>query len=231
MAGFFKSFGKGILYVLFLPFILLILAVYAVFGLIILIILFFKNVILFFKGKSIYSGLDEDIKAKAILDASKNAAQQMIQNQLNPIKQNTTTNTTTNNIFIVNPNDLNSLTSAQQLIQKASAIDNEIVEPPLIENNDVKLISDNSTIDEDGVETISLSRHEHTPKEPPKDEIKIEEKIEEVKEIKPIESPSSFYEPKQGRFIQDDDYIDNEEEDTSGVSISSFKTNDKGGKK
>ncbi len=67
MGNFFKSFGKGVLYLLVLPFMLVVLAIYAVVGLFVFIILGFKSIILFFTGRSLYDDLPEDKKAKEIL--------------------------------------------------------------------------------------------------------------------------------------------------------------------
>lgn len=70
MSGFFKSIGKGILYLFVLPFFLIVLAAYAVFGLFVFIFLFFKSIILFFTGRSLNIELPEDIKAKEIIKSS-----------------------------------------------------------------------------------------------------------------------------------------------------------------
>lgn len=70
MGNFFKSFGKGILYVLVLPVLIIILAVYAVAALIGFIYLTIKGIILFFTGRSLFDDLPEDKKAKAIIKAN-----------------------------------------------------------------------------------------------------------------------------------------------------------------
>ena len=70
MVNFFKSFGKGILYVLVLPVLLVILALYAAFALIGFIYLTIKGLILFFTGRSLFDDLPEDKKAKAIIKAN-----------------------------------------------------------------------------------------------------------------------------------------------------------------
>ncbi len=67
MGNFFKSFGKGILYLLVLPFMLVILAIYAVVGLFVFIFMGIKSIILFFTGRSLYDDFPEDKKAKEIL--------------------------------------------------------------------------------------------------------------------------------------------------------------------
>ena len=64
MSGFFKSFGKGILYLFVLPFLLIILALYGIAGLFGFVFLFFKSIILFFTGRSLNDDLPEDIEAK-----------------------------------------------------------------------------------------------------------------------------------------------------------------------
>ena len=71
MANFFKNIGKGVLYVLSFPFIILAIGLTAVAGVFIFIYQFFKIIVLFFAGRSIFKPLDEDIKAKAILDGPK----------------------------------------------------------------------------------------------------------------------------------------------------------------
>ena len=67
MGSLFKSFGKGILYLLVLPFLLIILAIYAVVGLVVFIILGIKGLVLFFTGRSLFDDLPEDKKAKEII--------------------------------------------------------------------------------------------------------------------------------------------------------------------
>ena len=247
MAGFFKSFGKGILYCLFLPFVIAILAIYAVFGLLILIVLFLKNIILFFRGKSIFSDLEEDIQAKAIIDANKAAAQQILANQLNPtvpVSNTTNTTTTTNNIFIVSPNDLNGIQNPEQLLKKVQAIDNQS-DTVLIgnESDNIKMIEsgpitttaeepndqeDNIVLRRDGGETNN-PYHQPAEKEPiiieEPEEVKINEPTKPKETVKPIDVGVGFYEPKQGHFDQEDDFEEDEDEgdNNNGVSISSFK--------
>lgn len=67
MISFFKSLGKGILYVVGLPFLLAFVALYAVFSFFIITFMFFKAVVLFFMGRSLFDELDEDKKAKEVL--------------------------------------------------------------------------------------------------------------------------------------------------------------------
>lgn len=68
MAGFFKSFGKGILYLFILPLLIVVLAFYGIIGLGGFIFMFFKSVVLFFTGRSLHDDLPEDKKAKEILN-------------------------------------------------------------------------------------------------------------------------------------------------------------------
>lgn len=63
MGDFFKSFGKGILYLVLLPVIIVVLAIYGIAGLFGFIFLFFKSIILFFTGRSLYDDLPEDKEA------------------------------------------------------------------------------------------------------------------------------------------------------------------------
>ena len=62
-----KVFGKGLLYTVLLPFILIIIVVYMIIGVFYFLFLAIKSCVLFFKGKTIYSKLPEDIKAEEIL--------------------------------------------------------------------------------------------------------------------------------------------------------------------
>lgn len=71
MGAFFKSFGKGILYLLTLPVVLVVLIFYAVIGIIVFLFLMIKSVILFFKGKTIFNDFPEDIRVKEILSPKK----------------------------------------------------------------------------------------------------------------------------------------------------------------
>lgn len=78
MTSFFKSFGKGILYIIGLPFALLFLAVVAVIGLPIIVFLFLKSILLFFKGETLDSDFEEDIQAKKILNPGQYLTQEEI---------------------------------------------------------------------------------------------------------------------------------------------------------
>lgn len=69
MAKFFKTFAKGILYILALPLLLVFLVIYFVISLISFIFLSIQGIILFFKGESIVGELEEDRLAKQRLDA------------------------------------------------------------------------------------------------------------------------------------------------------------------
>lgn len=70
MVSFFKNFGKGLLYVVLFPFLLVFIALYAVFGLLVFIFQLFKLVFLFFTGRTLFTDLEEDIAAKAILEGA-----------------------------------------------------------------------------------------------------------------------------------------------------------------
>lgn len=62
-----KGIGKGLLYIVAFPLLILIVVLYGVVGLAIFFFLLIKSVILFFKGKTIFSDLPEDIEAKRII--------------------------------------------------------------------------------------------------------------------------------------------------------------------
>ena len=69
MAKFFKTFAKGILYILALPLLVVFLAVYFVISLFSFIFLSIQGIILFFKGDSLVGELEEDRLARERLDA------------------------------------------------------------------------------------------------------------------------------------------------------------------
>ena len=71
MAAFFKSLGKGLLYVIMLPLGLIAIALYAVYGIFVFFFQLIRLIILFFTGRKLNSDLPEDIKAKAIIEANK----------------------------------------------------------------------------------------------------------------------------------------------------------------
>ena len=80
MSNFFKSFGKGLLYVVLFPFILVGIVLYAVFGLFVFIFQLFKLIYLFFTGRTLNSDLEEDIAAKAILEKANNPEKEEVKN-------------------------------------------------------------------------------------------------------------------------------------------------------
>ena len=65
MASIFKNIGKGVGYFFAFPFLLVAIALYAVFGLVVFIIQFFKLIVLFFTGRTLFSDLPEDIELRA----------------------------------------------------------------------------------------------------------------------------------------------------------------------
>ena len=64
MGSIFKKFGQGIMYILVLPIFLLAVALFGVYGVFLFIVLMIKSIICFFKGKSIFADLPEDIEAQ-----------------------------------------------------------------------------------------------------------------------------------------------------------------------
>lgn len=67
MSKFFKGIGKGILYVIGFPFLICLIAVAAIAGIGIFLYQLVKLIFLFFTGRTLFSDLDEDIKARSIL--------------------------------------------------------------------------------------------------------------------------------------------------------------------
>lgn len=71
MSTLFKGIGKSVLYVIGFPFLIAFILIMAVLDFVAYLIQFFKLIILFFTGRTIFSDLDEDIEAKAILEKQK----------------------------------------------------------------------------------------------------------------------------------------------------------------
>ena len=106
MGNFFKSFGKGVLYLLVLPFLLVILAIYAVVGLFVFLFEGIKAIILFFTGRSLFDDLPEDKQAKEIiasLSQPKAEATLAAQNESSGVATSSPTQTTTDSSIYNNP--------------------------------------------------------------------------------------------------------------------------------
>ena len=71
MGSIFKKFGQGILYILVLPIFLLAVTIFGIYGVGLFVVLMIKSIISFFKGKSLYEDLPEDIEAQKILHPEK----------------------------------------------------------------------------------------------------------------------------------------------------------------
>lgn len=68
MKKFFKTLGMGLLYVVTLPLIVLVLAIMMIYCIGLFFVLFFKSIVCFFMGKSIFRDLEEDIEAQHIIE-------------------------------------------------------------------------------------------------------------------------------------------------------------------
>lgn len=71
MGSIFKKFGQGLLYILVLPVFLIAITIFGIYGIGLFIVLMIKSIICFFKGKSLYEDLPEDIEAQRILHPEK----------------------------------------------------------------------------------------------------------------------------------------------------------------
>ena len=147
MVSFFKSFGRGVLYVLVLPLLLVVLAGYAVVSFVIFIILGIKFLILFFTGRSLFDDLPEDKQAKAILNANA------------PKQENVTTNfnsvpTSENIAFAPQPN-----IQAEQYYGQEDARDPfyvpEYLKAP-VEEKDAEMIKEEQPVEENNYEENEL---------------------------------------------------------------------------
>lgn len=74
-----KLLGKGLLYIILLPLGIVFFAGYGVYLFVVWIIMFFRTIILFFKGKPTGLTLPEDIKALSILNDARDFSQQPAQ--------------------------------------------------------------------------------------------------------------------------------------------------------
>ena len=126
MTGFLKTFGKGVLYVVLLPFIIAFVAVYMVYLLITFFVMLFKNIIMFFMGKSQLGDLKEDKEAKNIIEAKEKAFNEN-QDKQNQINQNTTNNSTItyNQNLYVSQNDLMEFFNQQANKNNQRVLDNQ----------------------------------------------------------------------------------------------------------
>ncbi len=217
MAKFFRSVGRGILYILFVPVIIVVVALGAVAGIGVFFYQFFKNTILFFQGKSVLKDLPEDKQARAILDVNKDLSKQILANQLNSQTESeekeVTNNTTTNNIFIVggnaNPEDIQKLLNGSDNLN----IDQDnIVEQqediPQLEERQTPLLSNlMDTEEEDIIPDVELEN---------KDVAIVKE--EEVKEIPTSKEKIDINPNSTTGFLDEDEDIDDGD---SGISIRS----------
>lgn len=71
MGAFFKKIGKGLLYIVVFPAYVVALCIAAIISLGGFIFLFFKSLVLFFTGRSLYEDLPEDKLAKQVLESRK----------------------------------------------------------------------------------------------------------------------------------------------------------------
>ncbi|MCD8195184.1 MAG: hypothetical protein LUD22_02685 [Coprobacillus sp.] len=216
MAKFFRSVGRGILYILFVPVIIVIVALGALAGIGVFFYQFFKNMILFFQGKSVLKDLPEDKQARAILDVNKDLSKQILANQLNSQtgeEKQESTNTTTNNIFIVggnaNPEDIQKLlngdTSAQ--IDKDNVVEQQ-EDVPQIEGRNAPLLS--NILDNDEEDIIPDVELEN------KDVAIVKE--EKVSEIPSTKEKINVNPNSTTGFMDEDEDIDDGD---SGISIRS----------
>lgn len=85
MVNFLKSFAKGLLYLLVLPVLIVGIVLYGVVGIFIFLFLAVKGLILFFRGRSLFDDLPEDIEAKRRLQPQSATQPQQPQPQTNNI--------------------------------------------------------------------------------------------------------------------------------------------------
>ena len=232
MSGFFKSFGRGILYVIFLPFILLCLALYSVVGIIILFLFSIKSIVLFFKAKTIFSPLEEDEQAALILHKTKDIQQKIISNQTSEKTVNETK--TTNNIFILSNDQLKNINNPQDIIdqidntplQITNKNEEDYIDEEEIENNEIHIERNNSN---NKIDNVNNEKEESNfIDEPIPHEAEIEEENEKPTSTINISNKNNYYKPKD-TSIDEEDYdfsYEEEEEKSNGVTFKEYRGDD-----
>lgn len=193
MLSLFKTFGKGLLYTITLPITLLILLGYMIYGVFYFLFLSFKSIVLFFKGKTIFSELEEDVKAREILTG---------------VKEEKIYIDGKEEIYEEKPQEISSFNIPIYTIPTSNNLNKEIINEPkeeILENESNDVIQeeiDEFELLEEPVEILEDNTEEE-----------IYEEEEEIREIPPvINKPNKV-------FFEDDD---NNDDDEGGVSIVSF---------
>ncbi len=210
MANFFKTFLKGILYVITLPLLIVGLAIYFVISLFSFVILSIKGLILFFKGESIVGDMPEDIEAKKRLDllmdpigALQKAQQEQQQNTPIPVIQKEVVSEQPQApVYVQLTQDE---TKKEEIIKKEQEI---LPEPPEETTVDI-LEPTEAPISEDEIPYKRESPQIKNIQE----ELKLDN--DKIEEISIQESQKPFFE------IQDDE-IDYQDDYESGVTIEGF---------
>ncbi len=202
MANFFKSFGKGILYILVLPVLLIALAVYLVISIFVFIFLFIKSIVLFFTGHSLQEDLPEDIEAKkrlATLGQDNNGISHTEGEVSTIISNNVDTSISLSNDPFYTP---------EYLRQDIKEDEVEQINVESEENKEIERID------------LNLSREENTIVHDQPSPSQIENNIPPIKEevINTPITPNNNVKRDDDYDIMDDDE-DNDEDDNSGVKI------------
>ena len=209
MANFFKTFLKGLLYLVTLPALIIALAVYLVISIFMFIYLGIKGIVLFFKGENLFGDLPEDIEAR---------------------KRLTPAGATANEAPIFEA-------PRQENIYQEPQQDKPIFESPrqesqndFNENNFFEDLNSTPNVEEEEI-------YNPTPEEEIIEEKTIEPKTEEeiIPEPAPLPKEEEYVSSNKMDDIEimhihhdnDDEYIlDDDEEESSGVNIS-FDEEDK----
>ncbi len=224
MVNFFKSVGKGILYILFIPAIIVVLVVAAVGAVGVFFLEFGKSIGLFFTGRNIFQDLPEDTQAKAIIEMNKNLSNQILAGgtpQAIPIDNSTTNNTYNNIIIMSDEEDLIKLMSGQSSIPENTNIRIIEAEKPkeIIEQEPLEIDVKDAEYTE-----ISNSNDEIIEQDSSKSETPIIVTHQEVKRtprpsIKPVRPSNRKAEQSHEENDYDDDNDDDDIEPGGGVTI------------
>lgn len=188
MKGFFTSLGKGFIYFL-TPFIWVVcIAVAIIVSVIIFIGYIFYSLVLFFTGRTLFGDLEEDIKAKEIIEAQQNPAPVEPQPAMQPQQQ----------IYMQSPT-LNVYPNVQQApINPTQPVIQESYTEPLIEETNNLTIEESETVEEiNDVESETVKE--------------IEEEIVQDLENIDLSNDIKEYVPRGGD-VSDNDYMEDLDE-------------------
>lgn len=210
MAKFFKTFAKGILYILALPLLIVFLAIYLVISLVSFIFLSIQGIILFFKGENLVGEMEEDRIAKERLDALAGAS----------VVPNPTPIMPTPSVNPLPPvNNINQQVPPQPVQSNINFNQVEQPVPPSIKEAEMSLVM--NQVDETKIESEDdIFTPLEEPEPEPENEDAIPPFIQHEEEIKVERNEMNDHE-----YIVDEPYP--QEEKSGGVDLYDYEGRDK----